>query len=338
MRLPILLCLVSGLWAGYERSRTPRAMEAICVTEADGSEVVRHVTDDVAADLLSSTVAYRGPCAIYGPPALLGQGALRAFVTVEKDHAPVSIGVVFPVSALDLLPSAPHDGFRCLDLDGDRSIDVDHECVGGHERVLFLPSVWEDSVPSPFKWVLFNWNPVGHGPPGVWDAPHFDFHFFIQDLQDRNRIRIGRCAMLVDCEDLEAGARPVPASLLPPGYRDAGIVEFGMGSHLIDPTTFGTPGSPSDITLVYGSWNGAVSFIEPMIKLAYFLELAEGSRDSGCRPIPQPGDVAIQGFYPTVYCVRYRARRREYVVSLEQFRPRDWWQDGIEAGKTFEAP
>jgi hypothetical protein len=31
--------------------------------------------------------------------------------------------------------------------------------------------------------VGLNWNPHGHIPPGVYDLPHFDFHFYIEPIE-----------------------------------------------------------------------------------------------------------------------------------------------------------
>lgn len=263
-------------------------------------------------------------CEALGPPAVLGAVEVRTYVRISSDGAPRELGIRLPYSALSTLPREPADGYRCLDLDENDSIDVAQECVGGHERVLFLPTVWEESVDSPFRWALFNWNPEGHGPPGVWDVPHFDFHFFIQSLADRSRIRIGRCAMLVNCDDLRIGSMPVPPRQLPQGYEDRGVVEFGMGNHLIDPTTFGTPSRAPSHTLIYGAWAGRVSFLEPMVTLDFLEAVRAGDAASTCYTLPQPDAVDTPGYWPTRYCIRDDTTERAFLVSLEDFR----WRSG----------
>jgi hypothetical protein len=285
----------------------------ICDADQDGRRTAE--TERAAAP---ST----GSCEVSGPAAVLGDVTVEAFVRLEADGTPSALGIRLPGSGFESLPSAPADGYRCLDLDQDREIDVAAECVGGHERVLFLPPVWEDAVGPPFRWALFNWNPVGHGPPGVWDVPHFDFHFFIQSLADRNRIRIGRCAMLVDCDDLEVGTRPVPPEFLPSGYEDRGVVEFGMGNHLMDPATFGAPAVPPTHTLIYGAWAGRVSFLEPMITMAFLEAVGDGSEASRCYPVPRPPEVDEAGFYPRVYCIRRETDSGDFTISLERFERR----------------
>jgi len=39
---------------------------------------------------------------------------------------------------------------------------------------------------SAFKFVELDWNPGGHEPAGVYDTPHFDFHFYTIDVAQRN--------------------------------------------------------------------------------------------------------------------------------------------------------
>lgn len=295
--------------------------ETICLVE--GEVRLTSVVGLREADrLLEETPAYRGPCARLGPPAVLGEVTVRAYVQIEDDGTPYALGITFPDSAFASLPAEPADGYRCLDLNDDERIDIGVECVGGHERVLFLPRAWGDSVNSPFRWALFNWNPIGHGPAGVWNTAHFDFHFFVQSLADRSRIRIGRCAMLVDCDDLELGTRPVPPSYLPDGYEDRGVVEFGMGNHLIDPTTFGTPSNPPSHTLIYGAWAGHVSFLEPMITLDFLEHVRSRVEPSRCYEVPQAVAVEEAGHYPTEYCVRWNREQRAFFISLERFERR----------------
>lgn len=291
----------------------------VCTVDAAGREGNARMTPKEAEAAFRDTRAYAGPCAALGPAALMGAGQLRTYGQVDAARRPLTLGIVLPGKAIGGLPTAPHDGFRCLDVDEDGTVQMERECVGGHERVLFLPRAWEDEVPSPFQWALFNWNPHGHGPARIWDVPHFDFHFFIQSLSERNEIRIGKCAMLVDCEDLERGAQPVPDYFIPPEYEDRGVVEFGMGNHLIDPRTFGSTGRRPTHTFIYGSWAGRVSFFEPMITLAYLEDLRAGRAQSGCHDIPQPLAFELDAFYPTRYCVRYRGNRDEFAVSLEGF-------------------
>jgi hypothetical protein len=90
-----------------------------------------------------------------------------------------------------------------------------------------------------------------------------------------------------------------------------------MGNHLVDITSpeFGTGGS-ADFTrrLIFGSYEGHITFVEPVTTLAYLK-----SRQSECMAIKQPQAFEVSGYHPTTYCIRHRAGRNDITVSLEDF-------------------
>ena len=298
----IVVCFVSPGDRSYERTvRLPAAAAKV---------------------LLSATPSYPGPCAVYGERSRLGEGVIRTYAQLHRGK-PLAVGVTFPRSTFEDLPTAPHDGHHCYDANGDGAIDDHHECVGGHERVMFLPERLRDEVDTPFQWVLMNWNPVGHHPPETYGVPHFDFHFYIQDLEERNAIGAGPCGLLVDCDDYARGAIAVPDAHLPRDYMDVGAVEAGMGNHLIDTTSPEFSGQPFTHTFIYGAFDGRISFYEPMITLEWFKRLFGGDVASRCFALKLPTAWKPAGWYPTEYCIRYRANRADYTVSLEGFVLRD---------------
>ena len=67
-------------------------------------------------------------------------------------------------------------------------------------------------------------------------------------------------------------------------------------------------------TFIFGAYDGHVIFYEPMITLLYLQ-----SRPDTCVPIRQPQAWETEGYYPTRYCIRYRADDERYTVSLEDF-------------------
>ena len=69
-----------------------------------------------------------------------------------------------------------------LDADG-----VSTQPIAGHEYVNHFPFI-EGKVGDriPFKHQVTNYNPEGHGPPGVYSVPHFDFHFYMVGNDLRN--------------------------------------------------------------------------------------------------------------------------------------------------------
>lgn len=106
----------------------------------------------------------------------------------------------------------------------------------------------------------FNWNPAGHGPPGVNDVPHIDVHLY--NITDEERLAI-------DCEN-----QPFPPEEeIPEGV----VVEttagepFGgcvpeMGVHAYDPSTGHYDESGKlDYDMIYGFHDAKLVFLEPMI-------------------------------------------------------------------------
>jgi hypothetical protein len=252
----------------------------------------------------------------FGPSLSMGDGYIRAFSTVNPSGKPIRIGVEFDGAAFQNLPTAESDGK--WEYDG-------HTCCG-HEHVLQFPS---NAVATPFKWAMVNWNPGGHIPPGVWDLPHFDFHFYFMEEAERYNITAGICdaaapGTLISCEAFQKGMKPLPADEEVPGYINPGAVEAGMGAHLIDPTSPEFNGATFTRTFLYGAWDGSLNFMEPMITVA---ELQKKEAEH-CTPYPTPEAMPEAGFYPTEYCTRYDDKNDLYYVSLQAFK---WFpkSDGI---------
>jgi hypothetical protein len=227
--------------------------------------------------------------------------------------------VTFPRATLNRLPQEPSDGRHCFDVNGNGEINPMDECAGGHERVMQLPPQFRKEVDTPFQWVLMNWNPHGHVPPNVYTVPHFDFHFFIMDLEERDAIGPGPCGIVVDCDDFAAGRVPVPVDTVPKDYADVGAVEVAMGNHLVDLTAPEFNGRAFTHTFIYGAFAGAITFYEPMVTLRWFDGLHSGTIPSRCFGLKLPTTWSPPGWYPTEYCLRYRPNRDDYTVSLEQF-------------------
>lgn len=293
----------------------------ICLVPPANRSIELTITVPAAAvqPLLAQTPSYEGVCAAYGPPSALGGGTVRTYAQIEAS-APRTVGVTFPRTMLSGLPTAMTDGHHCFDVDGNGQLDPMTECAGGHERELALPTALTQLSGMPLKWALVNWNPHGHGAPGVYDVPHFDFHFYTQPKAERDAIRPGPCGIIVNCEDFARGSIPVPPAYLPADYTDLQMVEVAMGNHLLDQTSPEWNGAPFTRTFIFGSYDGKISFLEPMITHAWLQGLATGQNASGCRPVKQPQAWQIAGWYPQQYCIRYRANRDDLTVSLENFR------------------
>jgi hypothetical protein len=255
------------------------------------------------------------PDRVLGWRANVGNGEVVSFADFQATGAPKAIGIMISADALASLPTEHSDGHHCFDRDGDGVTARPAECFETHEFVIPLPDVVNRRSDIPFKWVLFNWNQHGHAPPGVYDVPHFDVHFYMTPIADAFAIHAGPCGPeFVNCDAFAVGKQPVPAGHMHPDFSDVDAVAPAMGNHLIDLSGPEFQGEPFTRSWIYGVYGGRVTFYEEMVALAYLL-----SRPDACAPIKATPAVAVGGYYPTQRCVRYDAGADAYVVSLEEF-------------------
>ncbi|HZT06510.1 MAG TPA: hypothetical protein VFC51_05730 [Chloroflexota bacterium] len=282
-----------------------------------GGVVVRRLSAVAAALVVAGAVAIPDASAqrTQGASAHVGNGQVTTYAELQPDGTPTAIGIVFAANVLDGLPSAHTDQHHCYDRDGDGVVTRPDECESTHEFVIPLPDSVATRSDIPLKWVLFNWNPVGHIPPGVYDVPHFDVHFYLAPIADTFAINVGACGdEFVDCTSFDTARMPLPRNFMPPDYANVDAVAPAMGNHLIDLTGSEFNGQPFTNTLIYGTYGGHLTFIEDMVTLAYL----RGQPD-GCTAIKTPPAVEVAGYYPTQYCVRYHGDSSQYTVSLESF-------------------
>ncbi|TDD33906.1 hypothetical protein E1287_18350 [Actinomadura sp. KC06] len=327
---PLLVAALAVLLAGASPAPgTALAAEpggrgtTVCFVARDNPdrEHTIRVPSRAVPKLLRTSLSYVGPCAEYGHSLSLGDGAMRTY-TQRVRSRPLAMGVTFRASTLRNLPIPVSDGKHCFDKDGSGDLDLHKECAVGHELVLDLPRGFRSAIDTPFKWSLTNWNPQGHMPTGVYDVPHFDFHFYIQPLAERNQIRPGPCPMLTNCDDYKRAKLPVPERYRPPDFSDVDAVEPAMGNHLIDLTGPEFNGRPFTHTWIYGQYDGEITFYEAMITKAWFDGQRKGATGDICVPFKQPREWRLAGWYPTSYCIAYRENRDDYTVALTDFRYR----------------
>lgn len=233
----------------------------------------------------------------YGPAVLFGGGTARTYI-VSEVGTPLEIGVALDAATLGNLP--PQHGPGSIPMPDGNST---------YEYLLELPS----ENPTPFRHVTLDWNPGGHEPPGVYDTPHFDVHFYLISNDERHRIDPADPAFAA-----LAAETPAP-DFMPPGYihpfPEPTAVPM-MGVHWLDPNSPELSGAgPFSATLIYGTWNGQLIFVEPMFTLA-LLE----SRPTAGGTFPVPARFSSPGAYPSEYSVRWEAAAGEYRISLGSFR------------------
>jgi hypothetical protein len=245
----------------------------------------------------------------------IGNGTVSTYAEVDGGGKPMAIGIAFSAKALDGLPAAGSDRHHCFDRNKNGVVDPATECTETYELVLPLPDAVARRADLPFKWVLLNWNPHGHIPPGIYDAPHFDVHFYMMPIADVFAIESGSCGPeFVRCDQFETARTPLPANYMHPDFKDVGAVAPAMGNHLVDLTAPEFNKQPFTRTWIYGVYGGKVTFYEEMVTHAFLL-----SKPSTCFPIKSAPAVGLSGLYPTVSCMRHDATTGEYTVSLERF-------------------
>ena len=328
--VPFLICAAGQAEAATSRSSESAAAADktyVCKVHSQGRRETTRYLPPAAARRTINEGGYPGPCATTGDKVSIGDGFFQTYAQLYPNDKVYALGIQFPESTLAGLPEMQYDGMNCFDINGDGMLDLNtphtpgqliitDECSGGHGREMDFPLASQDKI-APFKWALINWQAHGHSPIGVYDRPHFDFHFYTQDRIARNFIRVGPCALLINCDDFATGQVPVPTDYIHPDFMDVGAVESRMGNHLVDVTSPEWHGQTFTETWFFGSYNGKLTFWEPMITK----ELLE-SKPNMCKDIKLPAKYQESGSYPTKYCIRYLAARKEYRISIEGFEER----------------
>jgi hypothetical protein len=219
-----------------------------------------------------------------GPSEQFGSGTAQAFVTLDDEGSPTSLGITLSEEVLSSLPATDT------------------------EVILALPA---EGASTPFNFARVNYVPGGHPPPGIYDEPHFDVHFFL--------ITEGEVALIspLDPEFEEKGAQTPPLAQTPPDYVADPVTIPGHGNHWSDPTAPEFQGQPFTATFIYGFYEGRVIMLEPMVTTAFLL-----TQPDFTAPIKLPTSFAEPGLYPTSYGVRFDASAGDYVIALEDLTAR----------------
>ena len=222
------------------------------------------------------------PLTLTGPRVPVGEGEAWTRVRLGAAGEPLEVAAVFTSAALRGLPAHSDHG-------------------PAHEYTLAMPLTAD--VP-PYDHVTLDWNAAGYAPPGVYDVPHFDVHFYFLDADERAGIGPG---------DTAAFNRPLPPALLPPMYIETPGGVPRMGAHVVDglsPEIAGT--GPFTHTFIYGKYDGELVFLEPMVSMDFLAE----RRDAEA-VVRRPERYGRDGYFPGTYAIRYDADADEYSVSLE---------------------
>lgn len=221
----------------------------------------------------------------YGPAKALGNGKAQTFITLNKGGKPVAFGIAMSEKSLENLPSG-------------------HE---GHHSFEYLLELPKQANITPFQFVTLDWNPMGHEPEGIFDVPHFDFHFYL--ISNAERLTITPLAPNVMDPEIPL------AKYMPTGYIQLPGRVPNMGVHWIDPTAPELNGERFEKNFTYGSYKDKLAFMEPMISLDYIKSKPTVAPDA----IKLPEAFQVYGFYPSKYEVKYNTIRKEYLIVMSDF-------------------
>ena len=206
-----------------------------------------------------------------GPEVQLYDGKAWTWIQLTNNGNPMRLAISITDAALNSVAVEEH---------GEEGHD--HSNMNNNWQLQFHSGA---SV-TPFNYVGVGWNPTGHEPNPIYGKPHFDFHFYMMTPTE--------VAAIPPYEAAPAKFDNWPApSYLPPFYFNAGGGVPQMGAHWIDPTSGEFNGQPFSQTFIYGSYDGRVTFYEPMITLEFLKNTVNFER-----AIPQPAKVQKSGWYP----------------------------------------
>ncbi|HJW18111.1 MAG TPA: hypothetical protein VJ499_13360 [Flavisolibacter sp.] len=219
-----------------------------------------------------------------GPQTAVYHGKAWSSLKVNNEGNPEKLTLSIDAATLATVPV------------GEEGSSEDH----GHENNLLISLPEKALELTPFKFIMLNWNPMGHEPAGVYDTAHFDMHFYLTPANE--------VMNYVDMTKIDN----LPSTDYVPANHIAGPGVPMMGKHWIDVTSPELHGVPFTQTFLYGSYNGQVVFYEPMITLDFLKATSTFQRS-----IPQPAKFKTAGYYPTRMTINKEAGNTN--ISLEGF-------------------
>lgn len=202
-----------------------------------------------------------------GPVTPFQHGKAWTWYEVDENEKPLRLAVTIDEAAMNSLDRGTGNG--------------------GHHHHNSVVLKFHPKAATPFNHVDLGWNPHGHEPELIYGLPHFDFHFYM--------ITPEAVAAIPPYEVDSSKHKNWPAPAYFPGtYFNPGGGVPKMGVHWLDFTSPELNGAAFTQTFIYGSYDGQVTFYEPMITEAFLL-----TNPAFERAIPQPAKVNKTGYYPT---------------------------------------
>lgn len=173
---------------------------------------------------------------------------------------PLELGITFDEAALNSLPTGPV----------------------ATEKDFIINIAQKAKEITTIDHIELDWNPQGHPPTGIYDLPHFDFHYYM----------VSETEVEATTDSVKMEIDP-PAAYLPVNYVPGPSIPK-MGKHWLDVTSPELNGATFTQTFTYGSNDGKVTFYEPMITKDFLMNTVIFER-----AIPLPAKVTRTGNYPS---------------------------------------
>lgn len=203
-----------------------------------------------------------------GPLQQFQHGKAWTWYEVDNNDKPLRLAVAIDEAAMSSL---------------DRTAPGDE----GHHHENNVVLKFHSKAATPFNHVSLGWNPHGHEPDFIYGLPHFDFHFYTITPEAVAAIPV------YEADSLKFKNCPAP-EYFPSTYFNPGGGVPQMGVHWLDFTSPELNGATFTQTFIYGSYNGQVTFYEPMITEQFILD-----NPAYERAVPQPSKYQVTGYYPT---------------------------------------
>jgi hypothetical protein len=217
-----------------------------------------------------------------GPEVQVGNGTAQTFATFLSTGEPKEIGVMLTKEAFTGLPSTNQLYPLEFDTKAKENMLFDHVALG--------------------------LSATGHGlPPSGNIGAHFDFRFFMTTQAARLAIPAPTTSGYPAGGGFDVAP---PAGYLPANYAMNAAVNQ-IGRHWGE-NVFHT-GHHVDHTMILGTWDGKLTFINPIVTLP---TLTGGQKQSVV--FPQPQLFAKPGYYPTKYNI-YKDDKERHLVTLSDF-------------------
>lgn len=207
-------------------------------------------------------------------------------------------------------------------VDGAAMAAFGDEAAHGHLHFPAETAGGDDLDLHQFTFMGFHYNPEGHPPPGIYDVPHFDFHFYMIEHDVVEEIEMGPALYSIpEAQIPEDYIRPPLVDTDDDGEPDAPLVEEEMGEHLLDATAPELQeGGEFTHTNIYGAYDpdgdgiGRLTFVEPMITVDFF----DGLDEELVVEMKTPDEYFAADDYPTAYVLEPDGDGGVY-VSIDDF-------------------